>query len=384
MQIVRTVSPHERRGPRLAEEGWPRASKIAFDVDLWHPGTTEGAQQILDDLRKICGKHGGRIEDETKTSSLVLARVEGSRDLGEALLKMDFVARVELPARLGAEYAGLFEPIVAAPITARPAEDAVAVCVVDSGALSGHPLLQGWIIEEHDFGTTENNAADLCGHGTQVAGLVIYGDVAACITSKQWQPRVPIYSAKVLQRDGVTGDPVFPDAKRPERIVEDAIRYFNTNRGCRIFNLSLGSIADVYRGGRQFAWAEKLDQLARELDVVIVVSAGNRPVRELPIPTVVSTRTQFQEAIRDHALTEPTHRVCNPATAAVAVTVGAIARADSPRVPAALPGAPTGAPSPFSRVGPGYEGKETQRAVKPEFVAPGGNVAVSNLGSAAC
>src|SRR5690606_17837715 len=35
--------------------------------------------------------------------------------------------------------------------------------------------------------------------------------------------------------------------------------------------------------------------------------------------------------------------------------------------------APEGAPAPFSRVGPGYEAKESQRSVKPEVVAYGGN-----------
>ena len=69
--------------------------------------------------------------------------------------------------------------------------------------------------------------------------------------------------------------PCFPEDKRPEQIVKEAIEYFNKEYGCRIFNLSAGDSDHVYTGGRQLAWAEMLDQLSKQLDIVIVISAGN-------------------------------------------------------------------------------------------------------------
>lgn len=80
--------------------------------------------------------------------------------------------------------------------------------------------------------------------------------------------------------------------------------------------------------------------------------------------------------MRDGLLADESHRLINPATAALALTIGAsTSRATTLQIAPALVGAPEGAPAPFSRCGPGYEGKPSQKAVKPEFVAPGGNMA---------
>ncbi len=205
---------------------------------------------------------------------------------------------------------------------------------------------------------------------------MVYGDIAKCIETGEWSPRTLVASAKVLRRDPDDESRlVFPENHRPEKLVKEAIQYFHTERGCRVFNLSLGNAADVYVGGRQFAWAELLDQLARDLDVVIVVSAGN--FASPPWPQGVATREQFQASLRDLLLETPAARLCNPATAAIAVTVGAIARSERP-LRDIFAAAPKEAPVPFSRVGPGYEPKATQRAVKPEFVSYGGNYAVQN------
>jgi len=300
--------------------------------------------------------------------------VEADRKLASMLLELEIVARVDLPPVLPAAYTALYRECDPLPEHLAPEGTEPVVVVVDSGVLAGHPLLRGWILDERDFGSGENTVADRQGHGTQVAGLAVYGDVARCLETGVWTPRAMVASAKVLRRHPEDESrPVFPEDKRPERLVEMAIRYFHKERQCRVFNLSHGNDCDIYAGGRQFAWAELLDKLARELDVVLVVSAGNFGAPPLPEGDI--NREQFQATLRDVILEEPRARLCNPATSAIAVTVGAIARsAMAPRFP--LVAAPEGAPAPFSRVGPGYEVKATQRAIKPELVAYGGNYAI--------
>lgn len=382
IERIRAIEPKEREGTRLQKEGWPAKESFYLDVDLWHPGTADGAREILEKLRSVCRQHGGRVTDDTRTTTLLLARVSANRSLGEVLLQLDFVARVDLPPKLPAAYTSLFEPIEPLSVPHLPSEDDPIVAVIDSGVLPGHPLLQGWVVDERDFGTGEGTPVDQHGHGTQVAGLVVYGDVASCLQEKRWHPKVRICSGKVLHRDPNAPDPnlappVFPENRRPEAIVEEAIRYFHNQWRCRIFNLSLGNAFDVYRDGRQFPWAENLDQLARELDIVIVIAAGNRA--DPPIPTTGYTRDTFQDAVRTQMLDDAEQRICNPATAAIGVTVGAIARSASPRTRDAFAAAPEKSPAPFSRVGPGYQVKDTQRAVKPEFVSYGGNYAIRSI-----
>lgn len=371
VEWIGTQSRDDRTGPRLAEEGVPESECFALDVDLWHPDNEADAQHISNQLRTLCQQHGGRVLDEMRTQSLVLARIEGTPTIIDLLLDLDIVALVDLPPKLDHAYEALFDEVTeAADIPAADGSEPM-VAVIDSGVLAGHPLLAGWVVDEYDFGTTEPSVVDTQGHGTQVAGLVVYGDIAACLDGRSWTPAVQILSGKVLEKD-TWGNPSFPENRRPERMVEEAVRHFHKEWGCRIFNMSLGNRRDVYRSGaRQFAWAEVLDELARELDVVMVVSAGNTT----PGAPIGTSLVQMQAGVRDEILADPRHRLINPATAALAVTVGSIARSHALRNVPAVAGAPAGAPPPFSRCGPGYEAKPTQRAVKPEFVANGGNTA---------
>jgi len=371
-------TPEDRMGARLRQEGFPSAARFPLDVDLWHPGTNDEAREVLVQFRSLCQRYEGRVLEDLRTSSLVLARVEANRALGQALLSLDLVAQVNLPPTLPVAYSSIFTDVGQLPDHALPTGTEPLVTVIDSGVLSGHPFLRGWILEEVDFNSGENTVVDQHGHGTQVAGLAVYGDIAKCLKSGSWLPQVLVASAKVLRRDPADETrPVFSDERRPEKVVEEAIRHFHRERGCRIFNLSAGSYFDIYSGGRQFAWAEVLDQLARELDIVIVVSAGN--IISPPWPQTALVREDFQKELRNLLLQTPDCRLCSPATAAIAVTVGAIARSDrTDRYVAAA--APAGAPAPFSRVGPGYAPKDSQWSVKPEFVAYGGNYAIQNVG----
>lgn len=359
----------DRTGPRLAREGFPDAERFALDVDLWHSGG-QSVATIINEIRSLCSRHGGRYVDDLRTASLILARIEATRPLAEALLDLDVVAQVNLPPVLSPAYSQIFADVEALPDEQAPTGSEPRVGVLDSGVLAAHPLLRGWVLDEVDFGTGEGTVTDQHGHGTQVAGLIVYGDVHHCLASRTWSPRVLVASGKVLLR-GTDGRPVFPADHRPEKLVEDAIKHLHEHQGCRVFNLSLGNADDVYDGGRQFGWAELLDQLARELDVVIVVSAGN--IDHPPLPSPASGREALQAAVRDARLSTATSRICSPGTASLAVTVGALARSDAPHTNGAVAAAPVGAPAPFSRVGPGYEAKDSQRAVKPDLVAYGGN-----------
>lgn len=385
LQRVGSPSRDDRIGLRLRQEGFPTTEPFYLDLDLWHPGNEDAARKILDDIRFLCRQHGGQLTESVRTASLLLAKVRGTRVLAEALLDMDLVARVDLPPRLSAAYSRIFSDISPPDSAVLPTEDDPLVCVVDSGVVAGHPLLANWVIEERDFETGEDTPIDLNGHGTSVAGLAVYGDISQCMERNEWRPKVRICSAKVLRNDPETEKAVFPDEHRIEKTIEDAIRYFVTERGCRIFNLSVGSELEIYRNGRQFPWAEKLDELARELDVVIVVSAGNRS--DPPIPDKVHTREQFQQAVRNQLLSTD-QRVCNLATAALALTVGAIARSDALgphqedrgiRLRDSFAGSPAGAPAPFTRTGPGYTMDAKKTATKPDVVHYGGNYALQVL-----
>lgn len=389
LQQVRSIAPEDRMGKRLKAEGFPVSESFFLDVDLWRPEDDGQTREILTELRAFCQGNGCRVTDEVRTASLVLLKVQATRAFAEQLLGIDLVARVDLPPHVAAGYTRFFEDFPPPTEQQQPDETDPLVCVVDSGVVSGHPFLRNWVVAERDFDTGENTEVDQNGHGTSVAGLAVYGDIANCIETGVWRPKVRICSAKVLRNEENPIDlsrprAVFPDQNRIEHTIEDAIRHFYDQWGCRVFNLSVGDDLAPYEGGRQFPWAEKLDELARELDIVIVVAAGNRYPE---IPNVDGSLADIQRAVRDQVLTQ-NHRVCNPGTAALAITVGSIARNDAMSVQLggrtlsmadAIPGAPRGGPSPFTRAGPGCSYRRDNQSIKLELADYGGNYALQRM-----
>jgi len=128
-------------------------------------------------------------------------------------------------------------------------ENAPLAAVLDSGVFSGNPMLSSVIIGEEDFDNTENTTSDLNGHGTDVAGIVVYGDFTNHADSAHvFKPLVRICNGKVMHDDN--GNPSYIQDKRPEQIIKEAIGYFHREYHCRIFNLSSGNADYIYNDGR--------------------------------------------------------------------------------------------------------------------------------------
>jgi Subtilase family len=388
LEEVRSLGPDDRRGARLGGEGVPETKTPFFlDVDLWHPGSAPLVGQIIREFRDLVARHGGQVTDgpTSVADTLLLARVKATRDTLEALLGYERAARVDLPPRLPETPFSIFQDIDPPDPVPVPGEDGPLACLLDSGVVSAQPLLAGTVVDERDFDSGDGTHVDLAGHGTYVAGIVVYGDIAECLRTGRWEPHVRVLSAKIL-RTSPDGIATFSDdnEKRIETQIREAVSYYAREFGCRVFNLSLGHYSRTYREGRQLPWALVLDELAHDLDVVLVVAAGN--VISPAIPTV-TTSEDFQREVRDRLLT-PEHALTDPACAVNVLTVGAIARTDvsfdARRYPERRPplvGSPALGPSPFTRAGViDATGGGVGRVIKPELVAYGGNYCLGEGG----
>lgn len=191
-----------------------------------------------------------------------------------------------------------------------------------------------------------------------------------------FKPLVRICNGKVMHDDGF-GRAVYSSEKRPEQVVKEAIEFFYKHYRCRVFNLSSGDVDYIYAGGRQMTWAGMIDQLVRDLDIVVVVSAGNK-YPDLPSFT---NREDLCKKVRDQLL-NPEYRLIDPATSALAISVGSITRNAIPFPGVgitALAAGGTDTMSVFTRTGKGVN-----NAVKPEFVDYGGNFSVSQIMRGQC
>ena len=227
--------------------------------------------------------------------------------------------------------------------------------------MNAHPLLNDVLVGAIGVPATLG-AADDFGHGTRVGGVAVFGDLSGQLADGRLERVARIASAKVVNERGG-----FDERRLIPTQMHDALTTLNQRFGCRIFVISLGDAKRVFDGGKVGPWAATLDELARELDAVIVVSAGNRAPR---------SGSRLEQAVTDYPgyLLEAANRFCEPAGAINVLTVGSLAHGEGigpefnedvhiQPITRALE------PSPFSRVGPGVGG-----ALKPDLVDVGGTM----------
>lgn len=370
IERVGELDPKDRIGPRLAASGIVDVDDIdgrnAFvvDVELWDAGEQfEREVRARSMIAYVEGELGGQSVGQpfvgTTGFSLIRLRIRGNEL--KALLDRPEVASIDLlPLPDLGEHDVPSVTIHDLP-PAIPAErDAPIIGIIDSG-LNAHPLLDSLVVEQIAI-PAALGTADVWGHGTKVAGIAAYGDVRERLDQRSFVGSVRILSARVVNDQGAFDDETTVPAQM--RSAVEAL----ANAGCRVINLSLGDRRlTPYSGGRATPWTAELDALAREHDVVIVVSAGNArwPWGERNAEILASYPTY---------LTSADNRLIDPAIAANALTVGAIANANGLRddpddgVQVQLI-AERNQPSPITRSGSGIGG-----AIKPDLVDYGGTV----------
>jgi hypothetical protein len=362
------LSPTDRIGSALKAEGFERPEAFApaaffrLDVELWEIGTqTERMVQVEQMLAEI-REHAGDITDRYIGTSFTALRVAGTGVTFQWLLTLPTVRMVDSPPDIDEEVEHLLETTVfEIGEVAAPAADAPAIAIIDSGINEAHPVLANLVVETIGFPAILG-ASDGRGHGTKVSGIAAYGDVRDCIERRDFTPRVHLFSGKVVNDQGNFDDETLVPSQ-----MDAVIRHFHA-RGCRIFNLSLGNRNARYSGGKVGMWTAVLDELARELNILIVVATGN--YEHAP---AVGRAEEHLNGYPNYLLA-PQSRLLEPAVGANVLTVGAIAHAavvpnHGTGTVSVRPIAKIGEPAPFTRCGPGIHD-----AIKPELCDEGGNV----------
>jgi len=363
------LEKQDRIGRKLREQldsgGLDSDVPYWLDIELWHLGTLQMCNAKLIELQAFATRCGGEVSDHYIRDGLFMARMRLRGSYLDDLLSISIIATVDLPPRLSYSLAEVLNQNLGDISQIHPPPiDAPHICVIDSGIARGHPLLEDAVGETIAIPYALGDGLDVCGHGTTVAGIALYGDAATYLRPGEIVQEVWIDAARVTNADNA-----FDDKKLIPTQMREAITYF-AGIGCRIFNISLGDERVPYDGGKPSAWADVLDNLAHELDIVIVVSAGNYKHFLQDNATPDDCRTQYPSY-----LLSPAARIIEPATAANVLTVGAIAREGQParsqswpQYVAPIPIAQPDQPSPFTRGGLGVRG-----AVKPDVVDYGGN-----------
>lgn len=264
-----------------------------------------------------------------------------------------------------------------------PSDNAPAVCVLDTGVTRGHPLLSD-AIDASDCHTCEPawGTHDHDGHGTEMAGLALFGDLTPVLSGTQHiELRHRLESVKILPPKSQPDNPpelygaITAEAASRAEIAAPA--------RCRTFSMSI-TATDERDRGHPTSWSAAIDALAagRSFDPstkgLNYIDDGEAPTQRL----FVLSAGNVDDSVLcvDHLDRSDIDPIHDPGQAWNALTVGAITEKtviNNPTFSSWQPVAKSGDLSPWSTTGLAFA---EAWPLKPDIVFEGGNVIKNDKG----
>ncbi|MEQ1546077.1 S8 family peptidase [Methyloglobulus sp.] len=243
-----------------------------------------------------------------------------------------------------------------------PPDAAPSVCILDTGVNNAHPLLQS-VADTNDMHTYHSDwgTDDRNGHGTNMAGLSVYGDLTEALANP-----LPIHLTHRLESVKITPNPGYhTDKKLYGAITRESIaRVEITADRQRVFCMAVSTTDDRDRG-RPSSWSAALDAITSgyedEQQRLVILSAGN-------------TDSQYRHLYPNNNLTDEVH---DPGQSWNALTVGGYtekAWLDTVTNPGWSPLAPPGGLAPASCTSMAWQ---KTWPIKPDIVMEAGNMATN-------
>ena len=360
------------------DEAFPVTEDLPVWWEVWLP-VRQDREALVSAFRDRAGVQDirlaqGELRFPERTVVLVQATVEQMRT---SMVTLNNIAELRRPKETGEFFDSLdpseqlewLEDLRARARYRSSDEDVPYVCLLDTGVNRGHQLLAPALATK-DLHTVEPGwgTDDSDGHGTEMAGLALAGDLAELLAgSSPVQFAHRLESVKLLPKGGATGtDPQHHGYLTIEAVSRPEIA---APRHRRVFGMTV-TARDNRDQGRPSAWSSALDALAADSGDhgghprLLVVSAGN-----VADPTAWS----------NYPASNDTDGVHDPAQAWNALTVGActeLVRITEPDASGHVPIAPKGGLSPFSTTSLPWQ---RYWPLKPDIVMEGGNVAEDSL-----
>jgi hypothetical protein len=345
---------------------FPLAGKAIW-WEVWLRGETP---EILTSFRKYAQDVGlGIGREHLRFPERLVVLAYGSREqMTGSIELLDVIAELRLAKEVPAAFTRM------SPVErdewmkdledriAEPSPDAPAVCIVDTGVNAGHPLLQPATSQRdlHAYDPTWGVQDDQ-GHGTEMAGIALYGDLTEVLLSTApVELTHRIESVKILDK-GTPNPPELYGAITAEGIARAEIEAPQRNRA-----ISMAITTTEFRDrGQPSSWSAEIDTLC---------SGMNDDYRRL---FLVSAGNVGDGAGLDFRSRNETDGIHDPGQSWNAVTVGAYTERtdiDEPAFDDWTPVARPGELSPSSTTSCIWQ---PQWPLKPDIVMEGGNMALS-------
>lgn len=357
---IELYGPEDRRDPTVDDLEF--APTALVDCLLWPAPNEAIAAGRVNSIAATVNAHA-TVNQSVRVVALdprpdrLLVRVAATASLLDQLLLVADIERVRAPLRSVISQAELTSAVMPPTV---PEAAATSIGVVDGIIVLANPLIGPYLHATASF-PDGHTFAGSDPHGTAVASVAIWGNLDPLVTGGSLAVPHPVVSARVLEP---TPSGHLSVVGLAHVTIEEAIRWLVVEHHVRIINLSINQPVPAAAPLRD-ELTVTVDTLARELNVVIVVSAGNR------------INLSSGHWLHDYPsyLADSEARIAAPGDAALAVTVGSHAVRDVPGSTHAgshVAIAASHQPSPFSRTGP-TAGVGRRGSMKPEFTGHGGN-----------
>jgi hypothetical protein len=332
-----------------------------------------------------------RLEFDDRIITLVFA---SPAQLSSSIDVLNDVAEVRRAKELATFFMGqradeqaAWSQDLAARVTGPPL-GAPAVTILDTGVNRAHPLLAHALTPEDVYaanpvwgGDDDGGGPGMMGHGTQMAGLALYGDLAPLLGAQE----------HVILRHRLESVKLLPPARFGENhpdlygsVTAAAVSYPEAQAPGRQRVFSMAVTANDQRDrGQPTSWSAAVDALAagRSFDStrqgLVYLSEGEESAHRLFVISAGNVTPPLDRAHIDRSDLEPME---DPAQTWNALTVGAYTERgmiQSPEWRSWEPLARPGDLSPFSTTSVGFA---RQWPIKPDVVAEGGNAVVNGQG----
>jgi len=364
LDIIKEIKPVEKKDkimPNLKNN--PMKDDEVAELDVQLEIIDSEKNEIDDSIRKFeefVKNEDGATTDQFIMKNLCMIRTKGDKKLLEKIIQRGQVKSVGRSPKLKIKKTVKGEAPIKDIKIGSPPKNATSILVVDSGVVE-HPLLKNSLGEVYSLATIKNpkiresQPFDDVGHGTIISGISLYGNVESCRRQNMFQPEVKIHSAKVMYKNANNEAEFDPDELLEHQLERAVTRIVGKDPYCKVINLSLGDDSSTaYNMFDQLPLATLVDELSMNYkNLIFVISAGN-------------ITSQMKKPYPEYLLEENENtKLIDPATAAHAITVGAVRDySDSdPNIHSRI------YPSSLTRVGLGYKGM-----IKPELVEFGGDI----------
>jgi hypothetical protein len=328
------------------------------------------ANEVLGQFRGIANSAGIQVsERHLQFPDRIVVLVRGPAEaLSASAAFLDLLAElraakecatdfVNLPPRDQAEWIEHALQRITPPLVGAP-----AVCLLDTGLTLGHPLLALAVVPADAQSVNPDwDATDFDGHGTELAGLSLYGDLVDLFTSNDPLTLTHrLESVRILPAPPAINDPELYGA-----ITSEAVGRAEIQAPERLRSICLATTTrDGRDRGRPSSWSAEIDQICAgvrdEYRRLMFVAAGN---------TDLGNRHEYPNA-------NYTDSIHDPAQAWNALTVGAFTERSVIRSPDYRGWHPVGVPGRLSPSSTTSIPWAPSWPLKPDVVLEGGNDAI--------